>query len=139
MHRQPQTRWFTRGLHDPMGGVGGDEAVIPGGQAHGCTCNPERRLALEQAHPFILRLVITSGIGAVSADDALDLEIATPQQILKGFASLQDGEFGKQVAGEGRAHVSALLQQTATGAFLAFDQNAVSTYAGHFVDFAIFA
>ena len=96
MHGEPEAGWDRGGGQHPVGRVRRQEKIVPGAELDLAFTDLQPGLALKQEHPFVLGLVVKNRIGAVTALDALNPDVAALQECRKRLASGRLGEVLKQ-------------------------------------------
>ncbi len=66
-----------------MRSVSRDEEVIAAGQRERLTCDLKSRFTAQQQNPFVLGLIVEDWLRLAAADDALDAQVSTTQQLFE--------------------------------------------------------
>jgi hypothetical protein len=75
-----------------------DQAVIPGTEFDLIARDPQPRLTLKQADPFVLLLIVEHRLRLVAAQNALDAHTPTGGQFLEELATGECWQIGEEIA-----------------------------------------
>lgn len=73
--------------------------MIAGREIEDLSSQLQGRPPLEQQHPLVLRLVIQDRIRCIAAQDALDADVATAEQLAEGLAAIGTSRAGEEILG----------------------------------------